>query len=197
MLSLRRALVVTAILGAAGCATDQEIGAAVRAVNQAFQSEYEIILKQKGNRVVSAPKRDAFDAIRIALARLGFQAESQDPGLGYLAVFALAPAPLNIAEWQQATAADSPRLRQIAREHVGMAAEFIGFEPEGLQVVITATVLDRSGDADVSLTMRMREIAPPRSGIPRREYPPPTAVRMGLDKIWAAFEQELSLRSSK
>jgi len=37
----------------------------------------------------------------------------------------------------------------------------------------------------------MREIAPPQSGMPRREYLPPSAVRMGLDKIWSEFEREL------
>ena len=37
----------------------------------------------------------------------------------------------------------------------------------------------------------MREIAP-RPGMPRRDYPPPTGVRMALDKIWAAFDQALA-----
>jgi hypothetical protein len=37
----------------------------------------------------------------------------------------------------------------------------------------------------------MREVAPPKSGMPRREYLPPSAVRMGLDKIWTEFEREL------
>jgi hypothetical protein len=27
--------------------------------------------------------------------------------------------------------------------------------------------------------------------MPRREYPPPSAVRMGLDKIWRELEAEL------
>jgi len=72
-----------------------------------------------------------------------------------------------------------------------MAADFISFEPEGLLTVINATTVDSAGGCEVSLTMRMREVAPPKSGMPRREYPPPTAVRIGLDKIWAQFEQEL------
>jgi hypothetical protein len=42
--------------------------------------------------------------------------------------------------------------------------------------------------------MRMRETAPPPSGMPRREYPPPSAVRMGLDKIWREVDRELPAR---
>jgi hypothetical protein len=37
----------------------------------------------------------------------------------------------------------------------------------------------------------MREVKPPPSGMPRRDYAPPAAVRIGLDKIWRNFEQEL------
>jgi hypothetical protein len=38
-------------------------------------------------------------------------------------------------------------------------------------------------------TTRMREIVE-RPGVPRREYPPPTGVRMALDKIWTEYERE-------
>lgn len=191
------ALVLVAILLTPGCATQQEIGAAIGAVNQAFRAEYESILAQKGTRVISAQKTAAFDAMRTALGRLGMQIELQDPGLGYLTVAAPAPRPLDLAEWSHATEADLPHLREIARAHIGMLSDFIRFEPEGLQVVINATVLDTRDGAEVSLTTRLREIAPPRSGIPRREYPPPTGVRMALDKIWAEFDRELQRRASR
>ena len=194
---VRWLFLVVALSNIVGCATQQQVVDAIHAVNETFRTHYESILAQKGTRMVGMSKRESFDAIRIALDRLGMQIESQDPGLGYLAVFAAAPLPLNAVEWRQATEADLPLLREIARQHVGMAAEFIRFEPEGLQVLITATALERPNGSEVSLTMRMREIAPPRSGIPRREYAPPTAVRIGLDKIWNAFDQEMRLRSGR
>ena len=40
--------------------------------------------------------------------------------------------------------------------------------------------------------MRMREYAPPKSGVPRREYPPPTAVHMGLEKMWREVDRDLT-----
>jgi hypothetical protein len=42
----------------------------------------------------------------------------------------------------------------------------------------------------------MREINP-RPGVPRREYPPPTGVRMALDKIWAEYERERAAQAKR
>ena len=188
----RRAWLCAALaLTAAGCVTQEEKRDATIAVNRAFQVEYERILADKGVRSYKVKKTEAFVALHAALSRLGMRVDSQEPEVGYLNVYAPAPTPLNAQEWQKAAEADLPKIRAIARPHIGMAAEFISFEPEGLLIVINATALDIPAGTEVSLTMRMREVAPPKSGMPRREYPPPTGVRIGLDKIWAQFEQEL------
>jgi hypothetical protein len=139
----------------------------------------------------------AFEATRRGLAGLGMSVETQDPTLGYASVFAPAPLPLDIAEWRLAAEKDLPRMREIVRPYVGWLSEFIRFEPEGLEIVITATVLNAPAGSEVSLTMRMREVAPPQSGMPRREYAPPTGVALGLDKIWAAIERELKSARTK
>jgi hypothetical protein len=78
-----------------------------------------------------------------------------------------------------------------------LLAEFFNFEPEGLDTVITATIIDARGGSEVSLTMRMREVAPPKSGLPRREYPPPSALQTGLEKIWGALERELGAKARR
>jgi hypothetical protein len=188
----RRAWLCAALaLAAAGCVTQEEKRDATIAVNRAFQVEYERILADKGVRSYKVKKTEAFVALHAALSRLGMRVDSQEPEVGYLNVYAPAPTPLNAQEWQKAAEADLPTIRAIARPHIGVAAEFISFEPEGLVIVINATTLDIPAGTEVSLTMRMREVAPPKSGMPRREYPPPTGVRIGLDKIWAQFEQEL------
>lgn len=175
----------------AGCASDQDKSDAIGAVNRAFQADYEAMLADGGVRTYKVHRMDAFVALHASLGKLGMHIADQDPELGTLTAEALAPRPLNAREWQQAAAADLPRMREIARPHVGMLAELIRFEPEGLEIVIFATVLDAGSGSEVSLTTRMRELAPPKSNMPRREYPPPTAVRLALDKIWRQFEQEL------
>lgn len=185
-----RGLAFVALL-ATGCATDDQIRGALIDVNNEFRQQYERILAENGTRVYKVKRQEAFNATRIALARLAMRIGGQSEELGYLNVFAPAPIPLSPDEWRQAADRDLPKLRELAKKHVGLLAYFVRFEPEGLEIVINTTTIEVPAGTEVSLTMRMREIAPPPSGMPRREYPPPSAVRMGLDKIWRELEAEL------
>jgi hypothetical protein len=185
-----RILALVALL-ATGCATDDQIRGALIDVNNEFRQQYERILAENGTRVYKVKRQEAFNATRIALARLAMRIGGQSEELGYLNVFAPAPVPLSPDEWRQAADRDLPKLRELAKKHVGLMAYFVKFEPEGLEIVINSTTIEVPAGTEVSLTMRMREIAPPPSGMPRREYPPPSAVRMGLDKIWRELEAEL------
>lgn len=188
---LAQVLVATA-LALTGCASSDDIRGAIHAVNEAFQADYAKIRAEMGTRRYRVPRGDVFVALHAALSRLGMRIADQDPDLGTLVVDAPAPRPLDAAEWRQAGESDLPRLREIASRHVGvLAAQTIRFEPEGLEIVIHATVVEVAGETEVALTARMNEVAPPRSGMPRREYPPPTAIRMALAKIWAQLDAEL------
>jgi len=174
-----------------GCATDEQKRDAINDVNAEFRVQYERILADRGTRVYRTSLDDAFPALRTALARVGMRVQDQSPGIGYLSVVGPAPAPLTATEWKVAADQDLPKLREIAAKHVGLLSQFVAFEPEGLEVIINATALEVRNGLEISLTARMREVAPPKSGMPRREYLPPSAVRMGLDKIWTEFEREL------
>ena len=173
-----------------GCASQGQIVAAIKEVNEVFKVEYEAILAKDGTRVYKVARAEAYDAVRVSMARLGMTVEAQDPVLGYVNVFAAAPLPLNAGEWREAAAADRPRLQEICRHHAVLECFFIDFEPAGLESVITGTVFESRGGTAISFTARMREIAPPPSGYPRREYLPPTAVRMALAKMWREIERE-------
>ena len=174
----------------AGCASEPQIGAAIGDVNKSFRADYEAVLAKKGTRRYPVSRAEAYDAVRVTMARLGMMVEAQDPVLGFVNVYAPAPRPLDLDEWRQAAELDLPRMREIIRPHIGLLSHFVRFEPEGLQVVISGTVVEVPSATEISFTVRMRELAPPKSGIPRREYVPPSAVSMGLDKIWAGLEQE-------
>lgn len=186
------ALTAALLIFLTGCATQQQKIAAVNEVNTTFKAEYEAILAKDGTHVYKVTRAEAYDAVRVSLAGLGMAAEAQDPVLGYVNVYATAPLPLDREEWLEAAAADRPKLQEICRRHllVGVECLFVDFDPKGLQSVISATVIEVSGGAAISFTARMREIAPPESGFPRREYLPPTAVRMALKKMWARIELE-------
>lgn len=192
---MRGPLFLAAAMLVQGCASDMQKRDAINEVNAVFRVHYERILAEKGTHVYRTSLDDAYPALRTALARVGMRVQDQSPGIGYLSVVGPAPAPLTATEWKVAADRDLPLLREIAAKHVGVLANFVTFEPEGLEVIINATALEVRNGLEISLTARMHEIAPPKSGMPRREYLPPSAVRMGLDKIWSEFEREL--RSAK
>ena len=176
----------------AGCVIptqDQKRGA-IDDVNKVLRAEYEAILAEKGTKTFNVTRAEAYDAVRVSMARLGMTVEAQDPVLGYVNVYAPAPLPLNQQEWEEAAAADLPRTREIIGPHVGIFRHFFNFEPKGLESVISGTVVETAAGMEISFTARMREIAPPESGFPRREYLPPAAVRMALDKMWREVERE-------
>ena len=183
-------LAVSAAL-AAGCVTTEQKAAAVNDINYEFRMEYEGILLEKGTRTYNVPRNSAFAAMRGALTRIGMAIADESPEIGYVSTRGPAPLPLDAPEWRVAAERDLPRARELISRHVGMLANLFNFEPEGLDVIINATALEVRGGTEVSFTVRMRETAPPRSGIPRREYLPPSAVRMGLDKIWREIDRDL------
>lgn len=192
-LRLGSCLVLAAL--AQGCVTDEGIRCALTDVNREFKDQYERILAEKGTRVFAVRPAEAFTGTRFALFRLGMRLESQNLELGLMSLAAPAPTPLNLQEWKVAADADLPMMQRLAARCVGLPAYLITFEPEGLEIVINATVLPAVGGSEIALTMRMRQVKPPPSGMPRREYAPPTAVRMGLDKIWGQIERELGVKS--
>ena len=173
-----------------GCVSDQQKYDAIVAVNQEFRAQYEATLAEKGTRDYALRRDDAFRAMSKALTELGMQLESVDQSLGFMSFYSAAPTPLSEEDWRATVEADLPRLREIVRPYLGFFAQFIRFEPEGLEIVVSATVLDTTPGSAISLTVRMRQIAPPRSGMPRRDYLPPTGFRIGIDKVWTRFELE-------
>jgi hypothetical protein len=187
----RAALLAVAPLLAAGCVTTEQKAAAVNDINYEFRMEYEGILLEKGTRTYNVPRGAAFVAMRGALTRIGMPIADESPEIGYLSARGAAPLPLDAPEWRVAADRDLPRARELLSRHVGPLANLFNFEPEGLDVVVNATALEVRGGTELSFTVRMRELAPPRSGIPRREYLPPSAVRMGLDKIWREVDRDL------
>ncbi len=176
---------------AAGCVSEPQKIGAIQAVNDVLRGEYERILAEDGTHTYAVSRDQAFDAMRTGFGRLGLRVADQSPDLGYLSVFAPAPVPLTYDEWRQAASVDLPNVRAIVVQRVGPLGYLFQFEPQGLDVVINATAIEVRGGTAISLTMRMREVAPPKTGYPRREYAPPTAVRMGLHKLWTAIEHEL------
>jgi len=177
--------------------TPEQVNDALTQLNKAFQEEYEKVLDQRGSRSDVAPRATAFAALEASLRRLGMIVESRDPDGGTLTVAAPAPRPLSMDEWQRVVQDDGPMMMRILCPKLGEYCRKIRFEPEDYVIVINATVLGAANNSSrVSLTTRMREIKE-RPGVPRRDYPPPTGVRMALDKIWGEYERERAAQARR
>lgn len=165
-------------------------------LNAKFETAYERILAERGTRSFAVPPSVAYDSLNAALTRLGMIGEMRDRYTGTLTVAAPAPKPLSDAEWQEVVDADKPLMASVLCPCLGAYCLKLKFEPQDYVIVINATVLPGpNGGSQVSLTTRMREIVP-RPGVPRRDYPPPTGVRMALNKIWSAFDRALAARQT-
>ena len=177
--------------------TPEQVNDALTRLNRAFQESYERILDERGSRSDVAARAVAFAALETALRRLRMIVESRDPDAGTLTVGAPAPLPLSADEWRRVVQEDGPMMARILCPTLGEYCRQIRFEPEDYVIVINATVLGAPNNASrISLTTRMREINP-RPGVPRRDYPPPTGVRMALDKIWAEYERERAAQAKR
>jgi hypothetical protein len=177
-----------------GCVSDDSKRDAINAINAEFKASYEASLARDGTRIVNATPNAAFDAVIAAFVKLGLVVTQQSRGLGVITAEAPAPRPLDRNDWDRAAAADLPQTRELLRRYIGALAELFHFEPEGLDTVMTATIIGRASGSEVSFTMRMREVAPPKQNLPRRDYPPPTALKIGLAKVWAQVDAELAAR---
>jgi len=193
LLPLRHLTLSALLIMLAGCVSPPEKRRAIDEVNADFRQAYEQIIEESGTTVFNATEVQAFAAMKACLKKLGMAIETQDSSDGYLRVAAPAPTPLTGEEWQRARETDLPRMRAIVKEEIGFMRWFMSFEPEGLDIVINVTTIPKPPDSvELSISMRMREVAPPKSGYPRREYAPPTAVRIGVAKIWSQFDTELT-----
>ena len=192
---LRAAIATLACTLLASCASDEALKAPARDVSEAFRIEYEQILEKRGKRVYPRRREDSVYRVRTAALALGMRVESYDLDLGYVRFSAPAPTPLNLREWGEVAEQDLPKMRAIVEKHVGYFMKWaVPFETEGLDIVINATIGAVPQGSEVALSARMRQLKPPPTGYPRREYPPPTGVHRALDKLWAAIDQAMEVK---
>lgn len=173
--------------------TDQRVADTVHEINAVFREGYQEMLTDIGTRHFDIDQQTAFTAMKHTLESLGFENINTEADY-YLSGFAPAPLPLDDRDWKQAMVKDEPVFKKIAVKHLGVKGNFATFEPEGLEIngIVTIVENDTRGGVDISITMRMVEIKPqpPESILPRRDYPPPTAARIGFEKVWRFFEEQ-------
>ena len=168
-----------------------QIRGALTDVNNEFRQQYERILAENGTRVYKVKRQEAFNAMRIALARLAMRMAASPRS----SAISTSCARADPAQSRRVAAGGRPRpaqLREVAKKHVGLLAYFVKFEPEGLEIVINATTIEvPPGHRGLAHHAHARNRSAAFRHAAPRQYPPPSAVRIGLDKIWRELEAEL------
>jgi hypothetical protein len=169
--------------------TDQRVADAINEINSTFRQGYQEVLANIGTRHFNVNRSVAFSGMRETLIKLGFTVINSESEY-YLFVSAPAPKPLSEEEWKQVQNSDERIFKEIISKHLGLKGNFVKLEPEGLNINGFITFLETKEGVKISITFRLHEIKPqpPESILPRREYPPPTAARIGFQKIWQQFE---------
>ena len=187
---LRIFCLVGALLLLAGCVTDSQHNEAIEKIDAFWKEKNDKLVATEGRRIVQATQREAFIAVQRSAQRLGMIVENQDRDTGFLLSSSAAPTPLTQDEWKIVQENDTDEMRTVIGEVIGAASWFVDLDPTGKEVLANVLVNETAEGTEVSLGIRLRST---RSTVDRdrRLQPPPTAMRIGLEKFWRAFEEEI------
>ncbi len=179
-----------ALLLLAGCVTDSQHNEAMAEIDAFWQEKNANLVATEGRRIVKVGNRDAFVAIQRAAQRLGMIVEDLDRPAGFLLASSTAPTPLTHDEWKIVQDNDTDEMREVIGEVIGAASWFVDLDPTGKEVLAHVVVSEAGEGTEISVNIRLRGT---RATVDRdrRLQPPPTAMRIGLEKFWKIFEEEV------
>lgn len=170
------------------CCPDEDGLRAVNAINDDFKADYDRLVGELGTREFDLTPTQAYIAAKSTLSEMGMTVSAEDPAAGYLRGEAQAPLPLNDEEWTRAAKADGPRFRKHVVEHCGIVGHFYEFQPDRVNLIVDVLAVPAGAKTSVSITILMR-FKEQRADLPPRSYPPPTGLKLGLEKFWSTLER--------
>ncbi len=187
---LRVVAVAAVAIVLAGCVSDASYNAAIVSLDTEWKAANERTLRTLGKRTVAVSRTQALLAARGATRRIGMLVEDENVETGFLLVTAAAPTPLTAEEWAEVQATDTAKMKSVIAREVGVASWFATLDPSAKDVLANVLVAEKRRGVEVSIGLRLRNKRVV-AGRVRRSQPPPTALRIGLRKFWAAFDEEL------
>jgi len=194
--TLRMCAVVCIALFAAACVTDKQYNQAIFKVEAAWKEANERILETEGKRLFPATKQQCFMAAQMTANRIGMVVEQQSYDTGFLFVSGPAPTPLTMEEWAMVQRAETENLRSLIRDDLGVVSYWVELDPSGKDVLANIFISEKESGTEVSIGLRLRSTGS-KGGKKKRLQPPPTAMNIGLNKFWAAYEMEMATVLSK
>lgn len=170
--------------------TDPNTAAAIKDLNSSWRQGYRAMLEDIGTKHFDIQRSVAYAGMQQAMKNLGFEIIMSESDY-YLSVAIPAASMFTAREWQMIRMQEEPGLRSIVSKHLGFKGNLAKLEPEGLIIDGKITLLNSNSGTDVSLTFQLQAVEeqPPESILPRRDYPPPYAARIGFEKIWTKFDE--------
>jgi len=171
------------------CISNKQYNRAILQLESAWKEANDRVLESEGRRFFKATKYQGFMAVQLAVRRLGMVVEQQSYETGFLLVTAPAPVPLTMSDWAEVQKSDTQEMRSIISEEVGVASWFVTLDPSAKDVLANVFITEKGEGVEISIGLRLRnrKVETDRN---RRMQPPPSAVRMGLRKLWSVLEQE-------
>ena len=186
--ALQIILILSLALLAAACVPKSQLNKAVLNLESTWKAENDNFLQKEGRRFFKASKRQGFTAAQLAAAQLGMIVEQQDYDTGFIFVTSPAPVPLTVEEWAMVQETDTKEMRSIVAEQVGIYSWWVTLDPSGKDVLSNVFIKEEDGGINVSIALRLRVRSATTDKL-RRMQPPPSAVRIGVKKFWAAYEE--------
>jgi hypothetical protein len=187
----RYASLVCLALIVAACIPQARLNKAVLKLESEWKTQNDQYLQSDGRRFYTVTKEQGFAAAQLAASRVGMVVEKQDYNTGFLLVSSPAPVPLTMQEWSVVQETDTKQMRSIVGEEVGVFSWWVTLDPSGKDVLANVFVKEVKGGVDVSVGLRLRFRSATTDKL-RRMQPPPSAVRIGVNKFWTAIDGELA-----
>lgn len=187
---------VVLVLVLTGCVTAQQYNKAIQDVEAVWKEVNDETLKKQGRRFFQASKDQGMLAAQLTARRLGMVVEEESYDTGFLFVTAPAPTPLTMSDWEKVQEADTEELRSIISDEFGLLTLWVTLEPTSKEVLANVFISENNDGIEVSVGIRLRGTGSEASR-KKRLQPPPSAVRMGLEKFWTAYEDELGIIIAK
>ena len=150
------AILLGLILLATSCASDAQYNAAILKLDDAWKHENDRTLAKLGGGAMRSIRRAASRAATKA-RRIGLVAERQNLETGYLFLTASAPTPLTMAEWKQVQTTDTPEMRSLIAEEVGLLSWFATLDPSAKDVLVNVYVTARENGSELAIGLRLRD----------------------------------------
>ena len=174
-----------------GCVSIQEINRTNFALEAEWSKQLDRLAENYAIRTYAVPKRVATKAMKRAFQEIGLVIIKTDSDKGIVTGWSIGPRPLSNKEWEEVEKHDTQLMKEIITREIGPAmAMMFRLAPEHYKLVFAAAFAEVKRGTGVTFTAKMIRMNPiPGTYWP--ESPPPTAARLGLIKIWTAFEKEL------